>query len=244
MTPDALVSAMAGLPSSSPQDLTSIYQEASPFLCDEPEVNAAVLEFFSRIEGNIALAQKISEVRVKWPYMIAVNIRPFNPASVRSYGHTNGVWGVAALDWPGLDHPVIATTSVDRSARVWDPCDSGRELACFDGHTNAVLGVTALELPDLDHPVIVTVSGATARVRDPRDPRRELADLPLFGEGYSVITLNPTTLAGTSSRGFLVFDLRNELFRRNSEASRVLCTPVARVRGGLCARSARRTAAA
>ena len=26
------------------------------------------------------MAQKISEVRVKWPYMIAVNIRPFQPS--------------------------------------------------------------------------------------------------------------------------------------------------------------------
>ena len=48
--------------------------------------------------------------------------------------------GVAALEWPGLDHPVIVTTSDDGTARVWDPRDPGRELARFDGHTGSVGG--------------------------------------------------------------------------------------------------------
>ena len=311
MTPDALISAMAGLPSSSPEELTSIYQEASPFLSGDPEINARFLEFFSRMRGNIVLAQKISKVRVKWPYKIAGNIRPFNSASAGSCGRGEGMWGVAALAWPGMDHPVIVTTSVDRTARVWDPRDPGRELARFDGHTgsvygiaalawpgldhpvivttsgdrtarvwdprdpgrelarfnrhtsgvrgvavlewpgldhqvvvttsldasarvwdprapgrelarldghmNAVLGVTALGWPDLGYPVIVTVSDWNARLWDPRDPERELAHLPLFGDGYSVLALDSTTLVGTSAQGFLIFDLRNELFLRNSE---------------------------
>ena len=86
------------------------------------------------------------------------------------------MWGVAALDWPGLDHPVIVTASGDRTARVWDPRDPGRELARFDGHTGGVWGVAALDWPGLDHPVIVTTSeDGTARVWDPRDPGRELA---------------------------------------------------------------------
>ena len=56
------------------------------------------------------------------------------------------MWGVAALDWPGLDHQVIVTASDDGTARVWDPRDPGRELARFDGHTGAVRGVAALDV--------------------------------------------------------------------------------------------------
>jgi len=115
---------------------------------------------------------------------------------------------VAALEWPGLDHPVVVTGSFDGTARVWDPRDPGRELARFDGHTGAVWGVAALEWPGLDHPVVVTGSAdGTARVWDPRDPRRELAHLILFGQGDSAVGLNRTTLALASSRGFLVFEL-------------------------------------
>ena len=55
-------------------------------------------------------------------------------------GHTGAVWGVAALDWPGLDHPVIVTTSNDGTARVWDPARPRPELARFDGHTSACGG--------------------------------------------------------------------------------------------------------
>jgi hypothetical protein len=28
---------------------------------------------------------------------------------------------VAKLDWPGIDHPVLVTTSNDEAARAWDP---------------------------------------------------------------------------------------------------------------------------
>ena len=39
------------------------------------------------------------------------------------------MWAVAAVDWAGLDHQVIVTGSRDRTARVWDPLDSGQSLA-------------------------------------------------------------------------------------------------------------------
>jgi WD40 repeat protein len=124
-------------------------------------------------------------------------------------GHTSTVYGVAALDWPGLDHQVVVTVSNDDTARVWDPRDPGRELARFDGHTDTVWGVAALDWPGLDHPVIVTSSAdRTARMWEPREGGRELGHLPLFGQGYSVLALNQTTLALACSRGLLVFELR------------------------------------
>ena len=92
---------------------------------------------------------------------------------------------MALLEWPGLDHPVVATTSGDRTARVWDPRDPGRELARFDGHFSTVYSAAGLEWPGLDHPVVVTTShDGTARVWDPRDPGRELARFD--GHGGSV----------------------------------------------------------
>ena len=176
MTPAALRSALAGLGASSREDVVSIYDVAFPFLGDEPGTNAAVLELVSRIQGNQALSQELSKLRVQRPYKIIGNIRPFDPVFARFDGHTDDVWGVAALDWPGLDHPVIATASADGTARVWDPRDPTRELARFDGHTNGVMAVAALDWPGLDHPVIASASAdGTALVWDPRDPTRELA---------------------------------------------------------------------
>jgi hypothetical protein len=178
MMPAALRTALAGLPSGSHDDPASIYDVALPFLSDEPGANAAVLEFASRIQGNRALSQKLSELRIDRPYKIRGSVRPFDPGRelARFGGHTKIVWGVAVLDWPGRDHPVIVTTSGDNTARVWDPHDPGRELARLNGHTDNVREAAALDWPGLDHLVIVTTSDdGTARVWDPRDPSRELA---------------------------------------------------------------------
>jgi hypothetical protein len=35
----------------------------------------------------------------------------------------------SSLTWPGLDHPVVVTTSLDATARVWDPQRPDTELA-------------------------------------------------------------------------------------------------------------------
>jgi hypothetical protein len=43
-------------------------------------------------------------------------------------GHTDQVRGVAAVDWPGADHPLIATTSSDGTAPIWDPARPHAEL--------------------------------------------------------------------------------------------------------------------
>jgi WD40 repeat protein len=123
-------------------------------------------------------------------------------------GHTDQVRGIAALGWPGLDHPVVITASSDRTARVWDPREPGGELARFDGHTDEVRGIAALDWPGLDHAVIATTSlDGTARIWDPTRPHSELAQLTLLGEGHSAVLLGPLTLAIASSRGFLVFQL-------------------------------------
>jgi hypothetical protein len=207
MVPAALRSAVAGLLPRSREDPASIYDIALPFIGEDPGVNTAVLELVSETQGNQALSRKLSELRLKRPYTIAGNLRPFDLALARFDGHTDAVLDVAVLEWPGRDHPVIVTCSADRTARVWDPADPGRELARFDGHTDAVFGVAVLEWPGRDHPVIVTCSGGTARVWDPCQPERELGYLPVLGGGNAVAVLNRTTLAFASSRGFLVFDL-------------------------------------
>jgi WD40 repeat protein len=123
---------------------------------------------------------------------------------------------VAALEWPGLNHQVIVTTSADGTARVWDPRQPRRELARFDRHTDAVFGVAALEWPGLNHQVIVTTSlDRTARVWDPRDSGPELATFPLFGESFFGIGLDSRTLACASSRGLLIFELKKQIFLAN-----------------------------
>jgi WD40 repeat protein len=176
MAPAAMRSAVRSLSTSSCRDPASIYDVALPFLGDDRGSNAAVLELVSRAQGNRALSHEFGRVRVRRPYKIGGHIRPFDRAMACFDGHTGGVTRVAALGWPGLDHPVVVTTSDDGTARVWDPRDPSRELARFDGHTGQVQGVATLGWPGLDHPVIVTASAdGTARVWDPRDPSRELA---------------------------------------------------------------------
>jgi len=176
MAPAAMRSAMRGLAASSSQDPVSIYDVAFPFLSEEPGSNAAILELISRTQGNRGLAQELGGLRVERPYKVAGNVRPFGRALALFDGHTAGVYGVAALEWPGLSHPAVVTASADGTARVWDPLDPSRELARFDGHTDAVIGVAVLALPGLDHPAVVTASNdGTARVWDLCDPGRELA---------------------------------------------------------------------
>ena len=92
-------------------------------------------------------------------------------------GHTGSVSAVAALDWPGLDHPVIVTASAVTGPRGCGirviPAGNWPASTATPAPSNAV---AALDWPGLDHPVIVTAgSDGTARVWDPRDPGRELA---------------------------------------------------------------------
>ena len=118
---------------------------------------------------------------------------PLDPGRelARFDGHTDFVWGVAALEWPGLDHPVVVTASRTGLPGCGIPVDPGRELARFDGHTGNVIGVAALQWPGLDHPVIVTTSvDRTARVWDPRDPGRELARF----DGHTVAVVRAAAL--------------------------------------------------
>ena len=176
MSPTAMRSALRGLARSTRQNPVSIYDVALPFLCDEPGVNATILELVSQIHGNGALSKELGEVSVNRPYAVTGNIRPFDRALSRFDGHTDRVQGVASLEWPGRDYPVIVTVSRDETARVWDPRDPDRELARFDGHTDWVMGVATLPWRGLDYKMIVTVSrDGTARVWDPRHPDRELA---------------------------------------------------------------------
>ncbi|MBV9313587.1 MAG: hypothetical protein JO100_07485, partial [Pseudonocardia sp.] len=51
-------------------------------------------------------------------------------------GHTNWVRGVAFSP----DGRLLATTSYDRTVRVWDPA-TGAHLRTLEGHTNWVNGV-------------------------------------------------------------------------------------------------------
>ena len=231
MSPTAMRSALRGLARSTRQNPVSIYDVALPFLCDEPGVNATILELVSQIHGNGALSKEFGEVSVNRPYAVTGNIRPFDRALSRFDGHTDRVQGVASLEWPGrddplarfdghtdwvigvatlawpgLDHPVIVTTSGDGTARVWDPRDPRHELA---RHTGVVTGVAALEWPGLDHPVIVIASSDGAgRIWDPRQPHSELGRLAFLGEVNSIAVFNRTTLAVGCSRGFLVFELK------------------------------------
>ena len=46
---------------------------------------------------------------------------------------------MAALDWPGLDYPVIVTTSIDGTARVWDPLRPDRELTYLHSSDRVLL---------------------------------------------------------------------------------------------------------
>ena len=129
---------------------------------------------------------------------------PHYPSRVlaRFDGHTSEAprsWqgGVAVLAWPGQDHPVVVTTSADKTARVWDPLDPDRELAKFDRHTGGVVGVAPVDWPGLDHPLIITGSmDGTARIWDPCDYGREL--VRLYGHNdavWGVTTLNLPGLA-------------------------------------------------
>jgi WD40 repeat protein len=233
MTPTAMRAAVAGLRRSDRRDPASIYEISLPFLDNNPEVNAAVLEFISQTQGNQALSKKLSNLRVKKPYKIIGNIRPFDLSLARFDGHTASVTGVAALGWRGLDHPVVVTTSMDGTARVWDPRDPSRELARFDGHASGVFGVAALGWPGLDHPVVVTTSSdRTARVWDPRDPSRELARFDGHAGGVVGVAAlgwpgldHPVVVTTSSDRTARVWDPRKphrELARFDGHTANVM----------------------
>jgi hypothetical protein len=140
VAPDAMRPVLRRLGIGRLDEPAAIYDLALPFLGDHPGDNAAVLEVISRVQGNRKLAERLGELTLDRPYRAIPRLRPLDRALARFDGHTRGVLGVAALAWPGIEHPVLATASEDGTARVWDPQDPEHELARFDGHTSAVLG--------------------------------------------------------------------------------------------------------
>jgi WD40 repeat protein len=182
MLPVGLRSVLGQVPHRSRSDPAAIYDLALRSLDDDPGHNAAVLEFISHAQGNDDLAARLAALDVARPWRATGKVRPLDTALAHFDGHTDRVWGIVTLEWPGLDHPVVVTASVDGSARVWDPQRPDRCLARFDGHTHWVVGVATLDWPGIDHAVVVTTSADnTARVWDPRHPEVELARF----EGHS-----------------------------------------------------------
>ena len=176
MLPDAMRPVVRTLRTSRGDEPAAIYERALPHLTDDSGANAAVLEVVSRVQGNRLLTERLSSLTVDRPYRAIPRIRPFDGAPARFNGHTADVWGVTTLTWPGLDHLVVVTASLDKTSRVWDPQRPEDELARFDGHSDGVADVTTLDWPGLDHLVVVTASvDKTARVWDPQRPEDELA---------------------------------------------------------------------
>lgn len=122
-------------------------------------------------------------------------------------GHSNTVWGLTAVDWPGLPYKVVATTSFDRTIRIWDPT-SGRELACLGGHLDSVWGVDSLHSSAGDSNLLVTSSvDGSSRIWDLRSPGEPKATVGALGACYGVAALNAGAFAVATARGLLRAEL-------------------------------------
>ena len=143
--------------------------------------------------------------------------------------HFGRVSSVTVLPWPGLDHPVIASGSFDRTVSIWDP-QPNIELARFTGHTDVVRVVTVLpSWPGLNHPVIASGSeDGTVRIWAASGSEdgtvwiwdsqslRSLCAVPLFGLALAIAELEAGHIVVGTSRGLIFFDFRLAMVIRSA----------------------------
>ena len=89
-----------------------------------------------------------------------------DPITVPLAGHTGTVTGVAAVPLPD-GRTLLATTSNDRTVRLWDPTTATPVGKPLTGHTDTVTGVAAVPLPDGRTLLATTSNDRTVRLWDP-----------------------------------------------------------------------------
>ncbi|TRY63143.1 hypothetical protein TCAL_00346 [Tigriopus californicus] len=122
---------------------------------DEPDAFENVLKSFTK-KNAFKTRHKLKAHTSK----IVSSFKPpqINTARVREYkGHRDGIWDV---DVSKVGHPLIATASADKTARIWG-IDSGKCLLNYTGHAGSVNSISFHPSQD----IALTASGdGTAHV--------------------------------------------------------------------------------
>ena len=166
--PGRLQSAIAASPDAAGIPISECHRLTVHLLGDSLRVNAYLLRMAALYQGYRELADRIG--RSHQPN--AIDVLDAAVDTLESLGKAHTDWVTAVEPYKTLHGWRVASSSADRTIRLWDPDDPGGSLplAVLSGHTDCVRDIKAFHADGIDYLASASDDG-TVRLWDVSDDR-------------------------------------------------------------------------
>lgn len=146
--PGRLQLAIAATPGAARIPISECHRLTVHLLGDNPRANAYLLRLAALYQGHRELAERIGRSHQTSP----IDVLDAAVDTLESQGNTHTDWVTAVEPYVILHGWRVASSSADRTIRIWDPDHpGGPPLAVLTGHTDCVRDVKAFRADGIDY---------------------------------------------------------------------------------------------